>query len=243
MDRVCPLLALAADRRSAVDGVDATHRCWAEDPPAPLERQLQARLCLTPDHERCERLLQYLARGGAVPAGLVPIGDGLVSTRLLLAPEPAWRGLAGRARRARPGPAMAVGAGVIALGVGGIAIGAAAIDGRLDAVAITGTMPSASPTAPPTPTPTATPVATVIETPSPAPTQPTATVAPTVVPTAVPTATPEPPPPTPRTYVVQEGDTLALIAQQFGVSIAAIQSANGIEDPNTIIIGQVLVIP
>ena len=48
---------------------------------------------------------------------------------------------------------------------------------------------------------------------------------------------------TPRTYVVQQGDTLASIAQQFGTTVAAIRSANGIADPNEILIGQVLVIP
>jgi LysM repeat protein len=46
-----------------------------------------------------------------------------------------------------------------------------------------------------------------------------------------------------QTYVVQEGDTLAAIAQQFGTSVEAIQSANGISDPDEILIGQVLVIP
>jgi LysM repeat protein len=42
---------------------------------------------------------------------------------------------------------------------------------------------------------------------------------------------------------VAQGDTLALIAQRFGTSVQAIQSANGIEDPDEIVIGQVLVIP
>ena len=42
---------------------------------------------------------------------------------------------------------------------------------------------------------------------------------------------------------MQQGDTLAAIAQQFGTTVAALQSANGIEDPDEIIIGQVLVIP
>jgi LysM repeat protein len=51
------------------------------------------------------------------------------------------------------------------------------------------------------------------------------------------------PVPTQRTYVVQEGDTLAAIAQQFGTTVEALQTANGIEDPDEIVIGQVLVIP
>jgi LysM repeat protein len=59
----------------------------------------------------------------------------------------------------------------------------------------------------------------------------------------VPTALPPPTPAPQQTYVVQEGDTLAAIAQQFGTTVEALQSANGISDPNEILIGQVLVIP
>ena len=44
-------------------------------------------------------------------------------------------------------------------------------------------------------------------------------------------------------YRVQEGDTLGSIAAQFGVSVEALQAANGIDDPDEILIGQVLVIP
>ena len=73
MDRVCPLLALAADRRTAVDGVDGGHRCHALEPPAALERDRQSRLCLTPAHQRCERYLAYLGRGGSPQPGGVAI--------------------------------------------------------------------------------------------------------------------------------------------------------------------------
>ncbi len=45
------------------------------------------------------------------------------------------------------------------------------------------------------------------------------------------------------TYTVAEGDTLAAIAQRFGTTVAALQAANGIDDPDEIVIGQVLVIP
>ncbi len=46
-----------------------------------------------------------------------------------------------------------------------------------------------------------------------------------------------------RTYTVQPGDTLSAIAERFGVTVAAIVEANGIEDPNLIFPGQELVIP
>jgi LysM repeat protein len=235
MDRVCPLLALAADRRTAVDGVDGGHRCHALEPPAPLERDRQSRLCLVPAHQRCERYLAYLGRGGSPQPGAAAIADGLRSTRMLLTPEPAWRGMAGRARRSSRG--VAVAGAVLAVGATGAAIVAANVTAPDELAATSPTMtPSASPR--PTSPPSVTPSATAVPTPSPT-VVPTATPAPTPVP-----ATPAPTPaPTPRTYVVQAGDTLALIAQQFGVSVSALQAANGIEDPDEIVIGDVLVIP
>ena len=57
VERICPLLGLQADRRTVIDGVDSGHRCHAEEPPGPLERPLQVRLCLTDTFERCERYL------------------------------------------------------------------------------------------------------------------------------------------------------------------------------------------
>ena len=45
------------------------------------------------------------------------------------------------------------------------------------------------------------------------------------------------------THVVQAGEALSVIAQQYGVTTEAILALNGIDDPNTIIVGQELVIP
>jgi len=44
-------------------------------------------------------------------------------------------------------------------------------------------------------------------------------------------------------YVVQDGDTLGAIAEQFGVTIDAIVQANSIADVNLIIPGETLIIP
>jgi nucleoid-associated protein YgaU len=237
VDRVCPLLGLAGERGVTIDGVDAAHRCFAEDPPTPLERTMQAQLCLTHAHARCERYLAFASRTGATTPGRARIGDGFVTTRLLLAPQPAWRGMAGRARTARMTPWVLVGGGIAALGVLGAAVAAPLLTRPDPETAFATVMPSASPSARPTPrvTPTASP------TPSPPPT-PRPTPAPTRAPTPAPTPAATPPPP-PQTYTVAEGDTLAAIAAQFGTSVSALQQANGIDDPDEIVIGQVLVIP
>lgn len=73
--------------------------------------------------------------------------------------------------------------------------------------------------------------------------QPTAssTAAPAVRPTrttATPTITP-----TPLVHVIESGDTLGSVAAQYGVSVQALQAANGIENPLLLQIGQELVIP
>ncbi|NLS44592.1 MAG: LysM peptidoglycan-binding domain-containing protein [Firmicutes bacterium] len=45
------------------------------------------------------------------------------------------------------------------------------------------------------------------------------------------------------TYIIQSGDTLALIAEKLGSTVDAIISANNIPDPNLIFVGQVLQVP
>jgi LasA protease len=47
----------------------------------------------------------------------------------------------------------------------------------------------------------------------------------------------------PEDYIVQAGDTLGQISDQFGISIAALAEANDIEDINILEVGQPLVIP
>jgi len=67
-------------------------------------------------------------------------------------------------------------------------------------------------------------------------------------PTAVPTATPIPlpsptPVPTSAIYVVEKGDTLRAIADKFGVTMDALVELNQLDDPNTLAVGQHLIIP
>ena len=56
--------------------------------------------------------------------------------------------------------------------------------------------------------------------------------------TAAETAVPEP-----ATHVVQPGDTLTKIAQQYNISVQALMQANNLNNPNYIQVGQTLVIP
>lgn len=63
--------------------------------------------------------------------------------------------------------------------------------------------------------------------------------APSVV-TAEPTSAPLP---TQTTYIVQPGDTLGAIAQRYELAVEDIMAANGLTDPNTLALGQVLLIP
>ncbi len=92
--------------------------------------------------------------------------------------------------------------------------------------------------APPEPTsaPTATPTAAAVPDPTSAPTAtPTAAAVPD--PTSTPTAKPD------ATYEIRAGDTLSAIADRFGVGVDELISANGIADPNILLVGAVLVVP
>ena len=57
------------------------------------------------------------------------------------------------------------------------------------------------------------------------------------------TSTTAPPAAAATTYVVQSGDTLSVIADQFGVTLEALSQANNITDINSISPGQELIIP
>lgn len=92
--------------------------------------------------------------------------------------------------------------------------------------------------------PTATPVALRAATQADAP-PPTATRRATFTPVpATPSDTPTPTvTPTPIIYVIKKGDTLLVIARQYGVTVDAIQEVNGITDPRRLSIGQEIIIP
>lgn len=95
-----------------------------------------------------------------------------------------------------------------------------------------GTVLTPQPTPGPTPTDTPLPGETLAI--GPAGTAPALPLADTATPTVS---------PTPIVYVVQSGDTLLGIAMEYGVSVEAIQRANGIENPQFLRVGQELLIP
>ena len=68
---------------------------------------------------------------------------------------------------------------------------------------------------------------------------PSSTVA--VITTLPPTTAP--PPTTTPEYIIQQGDSLSIIAQRFGVTTEELANFNGIEDADSIKIGQKLTIP
>ncbi|MBF8255477.1 MAG: hypothetical protein HW375_384 [Anaerolineales bacterium] len=70
---------------------------------------------------------------------------------------------------------------------------------------------------------------------------PTLTLTPTITPTPAPSETPTPSGPV--TYVVEAGDTLSSIAEQFGVEVLLIMSVNGLASADQIFVGQTLLIP
>ena len=143
------------------------------------------------------------------------------------------------------------------------------MDTTLPDVTALSTTPDTADKTPAVVPPVVTPVA--IETPPAAPPAPKPAVAETPVPKATPVApkpTPVPPPsvaarkvestppaapvkkPTPapsttkaRSHTVSKGDTLYSMARTYGVSVSAIQKANGIKDPTTVREGAKLVIP
>lgn len=224
MDRICPYLALADDGRTVADGFDPEHRCHALAPPAPLERTRQVQLCLTEAHARCERFAAARTAWLAASSGLPRVAPDVAfgNTRLILEPEAAWRNLASS-------PTTRVGRPAVLMAAAALAIVAFLVLSSLFGF-LRGGGPAES--ASTTPSPSVAPSA-------------AASVAPSLTastegsPSLAPVETPGP---SQTTYIVQEGDTLNLIAQRFGTTVAAIQAANGLTG-SEINVGQVLIIP
>jgi hypothetical protein len=240
VQRVCPRIALGADRRTASNTPRADHHCLASDPPARLPRAEQARLCLTASHVDCPlyraslTLPERLAGNGPVLADYVP-------TRFVVQHDAVPRGIAfaaGRERRDR-GKWITGAALLLFLSVPVASGAAASLAGLFSASRVAGPVEvSATPSpAPPTPR---------VPSPTPSP-MPVASPSPSATPSASPTPEPTPEPtPTPQavlTYVVRPGDTLHGIAAVHGTTVAALVAANGLASADVIVVEQRLVIP
>ncbi len=115
--------------------------------------------------------------------------------------------------------------------LGGLAVVLLVVGLLLVVLWLTGDNPPASPSflASDTPTPTSTH--------TPLPPTATATVTDTLEPSLTPT------PEGPITYVIDEGDTLGAIAEEYDVDLLLLMAVNGIKDANEITIGMELTIP
>jgi LysM repeat protein len=243
LDVVCPYLGSADGRwRSAAPSRE--QRCSAVGSGALLALAKQRSLCLAAEHRTCAAFLAARRSDGSPADGSAVDADQGLWPRVRTVPmllDP-MRGRFGGipAERAR------VGGQAVLVGLMGVAF-VALVLARVTAPPIgAGGTP-----APPSPTSVASgPVVGPIVSPG---SLPSATASPIATPTSSPAPTPEATPapslsPTPRpaptrTYVVQSGDTLYVIAQRFGTTVKAISEANGITDPSRIRIGQVLAIP
>jgi LysM repeat protein len=228
VDRICPYLALADDGRTVADGFDPEHRCHALAPPAPLERSRQVQLCLTEAHARCERFAAartaWLAASSGLPRVAPDVDFG--RTRLVLEPEAAWRSLSTSPTARFTRPALLV------------AIVALAVVGLLVLSSLFGNLGGAPGDDSPTPSPSTSLAAAATPSPAPGSSAPAASAS-TPVASAPAVETPAP---SQQTYIVQQGDTLNLIAQRFGTTVAAIQAANNLTGTE-INVGQELIIP
>ncbi|HEX5826998.1 MAG TPA: LysM peptidoglycan-binding domain-containing protein [Candidatus Limnocylindrales bacterium] len=242
---VCPYLG-AEDRSWRSAYAAREHRCHAVQPPAPLAVAKQRQLCLLAAHPGCATF--GAARDVAAAAAPVTPGDdgAALWPAAPTAPvvlEPARRMGALPAASARGGgQALLIGLMVLAFlvlviartqspaGVAGGTPVASMGSGASSAAPASATGEpgggaSGSPVAPSTePSPTAFPS-----------TAPTPTAPPSAEPSATSAAA--------RTYRVRSGDTLSSIAARFDTTVKILVAVNGLADPRSLRIGQLLEIP
>lgn len=236
---ICPYLGAAGGAwRSA--SPHREHRCGAVEPPGPLTTDKQRRLCLSDEHAGCPTFRAARASRAAMLApgvdpAAVAAADAarrpIARSSVLILEHP--RLSAPRARwpvdRAMSQVAL-VGLMIVAF----VAVAIARLSGP-DGGAVVSPSPSASPTASATSRPTQRPTASPSLSASPSASASAGASAP---PSAVASAAPS----FRTTYVVKKGDTLIVIATQFGTTVQAIKDLNGLTS-NSLKVGQQLKIP
>ena len=223
----CPLLGLLDDQASRFSYSSVGHRCYADGRLRTIDLSHQGSFCLVATYPECPRYRAAAASGR--PGVATPKASGVALGRVRAeagasgvpgAPgEPGASGEPGRQPPGRTSPRLRIAAIIIAVAVlaGATYLGSPAIVDWLRQVGAGMEAASTSPST--TPTPTATRV-------------PTATTTPALKRTA-----------TPLVHVVARGETINAIAARYGITLAALEKANGIKDPNLIYVGQRLVIP
>ena len=228
---VCPYLGLVDDPRTHFAFATTAHRCHSGPHPERIEVSHQAALCLSADYAACQRYVvpSAAAAGLAVTPGRAEAPIAHVNTRVR------WRSGPDGPRRlvVRAG---VVRAAVILVGVLALAIVAAVLLGQggfqlAGPSGVSGSSPTASLASP------AASLASPASSPQP---PPTASSGPTSGPTASPTGSVAA---LPTTHIVRRGETLTSIARLYGVTLAALEKANGIKNPSLITVGQHLIIP
>ena len=242
---VCPFLTASGGGWRHSDP-SREHRCDALRPPAPLSSEKQRRLCLTAQHVDCATFVA--AVGGSRGPGVVLGGGGVVEaaasrwafarTAPVVFDSTGIPTSVGALTRGHGGQLVLAGLLVVAL----VAVGASRFATPRSAAIVTA--PSPSPAAllgvpSPSPLPTNGPTAALSPPASPAGGPPKATPSP--LPTARPTAGPTIAPT--RVYTVRQGDTLGSIAARFGTTVGVLEQLNGISNPRSLRVGQVLRIP
>jgi LysM repeat protein len=230
--RICPYLA-AADGAWRSTTVAREHRCGAVAPPAPLATEKQRRLCLTPDFATCATFEAARAarpighdRAPTLPRPMarttpVVLDHGRLSITVPILSSDRSTGQAVLIALM----ALAFAAIVLAKltsGSSAATSGGSPLPGVVAAPASASPRSSGDPAASAAPDPTAAPASGGTD----------ASAAPD--PSAAPAT---------RSYKVKSGDTLVGIAVKFGTTPKAISTLNGISDPSSLKIGQVLKIP
>jgi LysM repeat protein len=235
IDAICPyLLASDGSWRSATAARE--HRCTAVSPPAPLAAEKQRRLCLTATHTGCATFVAAQEARAATHQAVALRRPITRSTPVVL--DQGRLGVAIPSISTTPSLGQGVLIAVLAVAFGAIILAKIATGGVSGGVS-TSPSPVASSSAravvsaSPSATPTATPKPTLVPSGSASP-SPTVKASPTPTPSAT---------PKPKTYKVKSGDTLSGIAAKFGTTVKALEKLNGITDPKSLHVGQILKLP
>lgn len=226
---VCPYLGLADDPRTHFAFATIDHVCHSGAGQKAIDMPHQGSFCLSDNYPDCRRYVDPVVAAtnaatttaAGTAAAALPVRAGL-PTALLAAQVRQPRSTSGR-RNAWVRPAVILVAGLL--------------------VVVVAVMLLSHPASPPgaqTGLSSPAPAADVASPAGGAKPTPTNLIRPTDAPAASPRSSP---PSLPTTHIVTRGETLSVIAYRYRVTVAAIEQANGLKNPNVITVGQRLIIP